>query len=67
MVSCPDRPCPVCKGPMTGRQKSACSGKCRATLSRQKKAQAQEERDHRLQRLVETLAREVGLKPEDSP
>ncbi len=65
MVDYPDRRCPVCKGPMTERQKSACSGRCRATLSRKKKAQAQEERDHRLQRLVETLAREVGLRVED--
>ncbi len=65
MVSYPDRPCPVCKGPMTARQKSACSGKCRAALSRKKKAEVQEERDQRLQRLVETLAREVGLNPED--
>ncbi len=65
MVDYPDRPCPVCKGPMTERQESACSGRCRAALSRQKKAQAQEERDHRLQRLVETLAREVGLRVED--
>jgi predicted nucleic acid-binding Zn ribbon protein len=37
MVSCPDHPCPICKGPMTGRQKSACSGKCRAELSRFKR------------------------------
>ncbi len=65
MISYPDRPCPVCKRPMTGRQKSACSGKCRAVASRRRKAQAQEERDQRLQRLVETLAREVGLSPED--
>ncbi len=65
MVEYPDRPCPVCKGPMTGRQKSACSGKCRAALSRRKKAEVQEERDQRLQRMVETLAREVGLSPED--
>ena len=65
MVNCPDRHCPVCKGPMTGRQKSACSGRCRASLSRKKKAEVLEERDHRLQRLVETLAREVGLRVED--
>ena len=65
MVDCPDRRCPVCKGPMAEQKESACSGRCRAALSRKKKAQAQEERDQRLQRLVETLAREVGLSPED--
>ncbi len=65
MVDYPDRPCPVCKGPMAEQKESACSGRCRAALSRKKKAQAQEERDQRLQRLVETLAREVGLSPED--
>ena len=37
MVDYPDRPCPVCKSPMTGRQKSACSGPCRAALSRSKR------------------------------
>ncbi len=66
MVDYPDRPCPVCKGPMAEQKESACSGRCRATLSRQKKAQAQEERDQRLQSLVATLAREVGFQVEDS-
>lgn len=65
MVECSEHPCPVCKRSMIGRQKSACSGKCRAALSRQKKTKAQNERDQRLQRLVEILAREVGLKVGD--
>lgn len=65
MVDCPDRPCPVCRGPMPEGRKSACSGRCRARLSRQRKAQAREERDHQLQRLVEVLAKEVGIRPED--
>ncbi len=65
MVSCPNRSCPVCGTPLGKRQKSACSGRCRAALSRQRKAHAQEDRDQRLQRLVETLAREVGLRVED--
>ncbi len=60
-----DRRCETCGTPLTGRQKSACSARCRAALSRRKRAEAQEERDQRLQRLVETLAREVGLSPED--
>ncbi len=42
-----------------------CSGRCRAAASRRRKAQAQEERDRRLQRLVEVLAREMGLRVED--
>ncbi len=66
MVDCPDRPCPVCKGPMTGRQKSACSVPCRAEASRRRKAEVQAERDQRVQRLVEALAREVGLRGEES-
>ncbi len=37
MVSYPDRPCPVCKRPMTGRQKTGCSGKCRAEASRRRR------------------------------
>ena len=66
MVDCPDRRCQVCKGPMAEQKESACSGRCRAALSRRKKAQAQEERDQRLQRMVETLAREVGFRVEDA-
>ena len=61
----PDRPCPICKGRMPGRHRSACSGPCRATLSRQRKAQAADERDHRIRRLVELLAKEVGIQPGD--
>lgn len=59
--------CQVCGTPLTGRQEKSCSARCRAALSRRKRAEAQEERDRRLQRLVEVLAREVGLKPEDCP
>ncbi len=66
MVDCFDRRCETCGAPLTGRQKSACSGRCRAALSRKKKARAQEERDHRPQRLVETLAQEMRLRVEDS-
>ncbi len=39
MVDYPDHPCPVCKTPMTGRQKTGCSGKCRAAASRRRKQQ----------------------------
>jgi len=65
MVSSPNRPCPVCTGPMTGRQRSGCSGKCRAAVSRKKKAEAQESRDSRLRGLVTLLAKEAGLTPDD--
>ena len=60
-----DRRCKSCGTPLTGRQKSACSARCRAALSRRMRAEAQGERDQRLQRLVETLAKEVGLRVED--
>ena len=67
MIECPGHRCETCGVPLTGREgKKSCSGRCRAALSRKKKARAQEERDHRLQRLVETLAQEMGLRVEDS-
>ncbi len=66
MINCPEHRCKTCGVPLTGREsKKSCSGRCRAALSRKRRAEAQEERDRRLQRLVETLAREVGLSPED--
>ncbi len=66
MIDCPEHRCETCGVPLTGREgKKSCSGRCRAALSRQRKAQAQEDRDERLQRLIETLAREVGLRVED--
>ncbi len=37
MIDCPDRPCPVCEAPMTGRQRTGCSGKCRAEASRRRR------------------------------
>ena len=65
MVDCPDRRCPVCKGPMPEQKKSACSGPCRAALSRKKKAEAQEERDRRLRGLLGEAVSLLG-KAEDS-
>lgn len=53
MVDCPERPCPACGKLLTGRQKSACSGRCRAEVSRRRKAQAQENRERRIQGLLE--------------
>ncbi|MBI4560549.1 MAG: DUF2116 family Zn-ribbon domain-containing protein [Candidatus Rokubacteria bacterium] len=40
--------CPVCGKPLTGRQQ-ACSGKCRAILSRQQRAEKLAARDRRIQ------------------
>ncbi len=57
MVEYPDRRCPVCKGPMAEQKESACSGRCRAALSRKKKAQAQEERERRIQGLLKETRR----------
>ncbi len=65
MLDCPEGRCESCGTPLTGRQKKCCSARCRAALSRRMRAEAQEERDQRLQRLVETLAREVGIRIED--
>ncbi len=65
MVEYPDRLCPVCKGPMTGRKESACSGRCRTALSRKKKAEAQEEREREvtaaLDEAEETIRKVRGI------
>lgn len=55
----PWRACPACGKPLVGRQRSACSDRCRAALSRQRKAQAQGERDRRIDALVEQIRREL--------
>jgi predicted nucleic acid-binding Zn ribbon protein len=42
------RPCPVCRTtPLTGRQE-VCSGKCRVARSRQRQAEAAQERDRQI-------------------
>ncbi len=66
MTDYPEHRCETCGSPLTMREgKKSCSNRCRAALSRRKRAQALADRDHRLQRLVEALAREVGLRVED--
>ncbi len=56
MIDYRDTHCQACGAPLTGRQRSSCSDKCRAAWSRKKKAQAQEERERRIQGLLkETL------------
>ncbi len=68
MIDCPDRRCETCGGPLAGRErKKSCSGRCRAALSRKKKAQAQEERDLRIRELLETAVRLIGGNVENTP
>ncbi len=50
-------PCPVCASPLTGRQRVACSDRCRAALSRRRKADALAERERRLRKLLEAALR----------
>ena len=45
LVDC--RACPVCQKPLTGKQ-TLCSGRCRATWSREQRAQRQAERDSKV-------------------
>ena len=66
MVGCPDRPCPVCKGPMTDRQRTGCSGKCRAEASRQRRVEFDRGRKRKVRDLLEE-AIEVLSEGEDSP
>jgi predicted nucleic acid-binding Zn ribbon protein len=54
------RPCPVCGEAMTGRKTSACSDKCRAALSRRRRAEAHTERDRRVRELLEAGLRILG-------
>ncbi len=51
------RACPICGKPLTGRQTSACSDKCRAALSRRKRADEQSEKDRRVRELLEAAVR----------
>ncbi len=63
----PLRGCPQCRQSFRGREGAEyCSDRCRTKAWRQRKAQGQGERNNRLQSLVKMLAREVGLRVEDS-
>ena len=54
LVDC--RACPVCQKLLTGKQK-LCSGRCRATWSREQQAREQAERDSEVRlRLKQALA-----------
>jgi len=65
MIDCPDRPCPVCKAPMTGRQRTACSGKCRAEASRKRQVEFDRGRKRKVRNLLEE-ALEVLAEGEES-
>jgi len=47
------RPCSICGAPLTGRQQSACSDRCRAAKSRRERTAAQTERDRQIRELLE--------------
>jgi len=66
MIECPDRPCPVCKAPMTGRQRTGCSGKCRAEASRKRKAEFDRGRKRKVRVLLEEAIEVLG-EGEDPP
>ncbi len=55
----PVRRCPVCGKPLRPRQTSACSGPCRAALSRRRRAEGQSEKDRRVRELLEAALRVV--------
>jgi predicted nucleic acid-binding Zn ribbon protein len=57
----PARPvCPVCGAPLRGRQKSACSDKHRAELSRRTRAARRSARDAKIQAHAEAVLALVG-------
>jgi predicted nucleic acid-binding Zn ribbon protein len=51
LVDSGDRRCPVCQKPLRPRQR-ACSGRCRAEISRQRKDQARQARERQIQTLL---------------
>lgn len=52
--------CPICGVPLTGRQTSACSDRCRAAKSRRQRAEGQAERNRRVRELLEAAVRLVS-------
>jgi pyruvate/2-oxoglutarate dehydrogenase complex dihydrolipoamide acyltransferase (E2) component len=55
LVEASEGRCRACGKPLTRRQRGACSAKCRATLSRWRKATAHQQRDDELRELVAAL------------
>ena len=67
MVDYSDRRCDACGRPLVGREgKRSCSGRCRAALSRRKKSQDLQERERRVQGLLEEAVRLLAGGGEDS-
>ncbi len=54
--------CPICGTPLRGRQRSACSDKCRAAKSRRAKIPVKAEV---FRAMVKALAKEAGMTAED--
>ena len=60
------RLCQQCQRSFEGRSNAEyCSERCRKAAFRTRERQGAQDRDRRLQSLVEALAREVGLRVED--
>jgi predicted nucleic acid-binding Zn ribbon protein len=59
------RACPICGRALIGHQKSACSDRCRAALSRLRRARVQTEKERRLRELAEGILRALGGGPKD--
>ena len=53
------RLCIACQSPLSARQRTACSGKCRAVLSRRHRAQGREARDQEIRALLEAALRKL--------
>ncbi len=66
MLDCPEGRCESCGTPLTGRQKKCCSARCRAALSRRMRAEAQEDRERRIQGLLKETLRLLKHEGEDS-
>jgi len=61
VIGSPEPLCPVCSTARGGRLwKSACSARCRAALSRRRRAEAQSGRDRKVRELLKAALRMVG-------
>ena len=55
--------CRGCGGPLVGRQRVACSSRCRAVVSRERKAEVRRERDAEIRALLETALEKLREDP----
>ncbi len=53
-------PCLGCGKPLQGRQRGACSAKCRAALSRRRREETRRERDAEIRGLLEAALRRLN-------